>query len=215
MTEYLRELRDGEAGGDEILADGNHRLHLAGVDVRRKTRELLRRQRGDESGDERTAHVGIAVGRNKEAVALPHAADQRGGNLERVGEPLREVLLLDAAAAGADDGDGTGLEQFTGAGQRGGRDGSSALDRRGGEAVVGLDLLVKDAAGIGEPGVVHRVVAARGDAVEHALAAPDLGVHADGRLGIDARRLLEEPDAHLEAEVRRGQRADRTDVHRC
>ena len=146
--------------------------------------------------------------------ALGGAGHEGGLHAEGVGELLEQELLLDRGAAGADDGDGAGLEQVGGSLEGHVAGGGDAVDGGFHEAVVGLHLLVEHAAGIGEPGGVHRVVAARRDAVEHALTTRDGGVHADRGLGVDARRLLEEPHAHLEAEVRRGQRADRADVHR-
>jgi len=212
----LGELRGAEAGGGEVLAHGHDGLDLAGVDRGAEGGELRGRQRGDEAGDERAADVRVAVGGEEELVALPHPADQVRAGLERGGELLREELFLEGAATGADHGDGAGV---------GGKNALRGVDRHvdravgtidfhHGEAVGGLDGLIERAAGVGHPRVVHRVVAARGDAVDDALAGPDDGVGADAGLGVDAVRLLEEPDAHLEAEVGAGERADGADVDR-
>ena len=80
------------------------------------------------------------------------------------------------------------------------------------EAVFGGHLFVEQPAAVGHPRVVHLVVAARGDAVDDALATPNLGVHAGGGFRANAGRGLQEPHAHLEAEIGAGKRTDRADV---
>ena len=65
---------------------------------------------------------------------------------------------------------------------------------------------------IGHPRRVHLVVETRGDAVDLVAAGPDVDVGARAAVDVDRRRFLEEPDAHLEAEIVGSQRADRADV---
>ena len=169
----LRELLGGESGRVQIVAEGDHQLHRTVVDRIGELGELERRIRLDETGDERTADVRVAVSGNQEPVALPHPADDAGGHrAEGETELAGEPLLLDGLPAGADDG-GVGtlrLEQLHGGSERLVHRDGLTVDERLFEAILGGDLLVEQAAGVGHPGVVDLVVAARGDAVDHALA---------------------------------------------
>src|SRR5688500_1663207 len=59
---------------------------------------------------------------------------------------------------------------------------------------------------------MHLVIAARSDAINDSYAGPDNRIGADARFGIDAVRLLQEPDTHLETKIRARERAHRTDI---
>ena len=65
---------------------------------------------------------------------------------------------------------------------------------------------------IAHPDGVDVVILPRGLAVNDVFPAADEGIAAGGATGADALGLLEEPDAHLEAEIGRGQRADGADI---
>jgi hypothetical protein len=132
---------------------------------------------------------------------LPTRARDVHGGVLRLRETREEALLLDGHVRRADDRERAGGEGFGGGGEGGFERGLGVLHRGEGHAVRRVDGLEELAAGVGHPGVVHGVVAARRDAVDLALARPDGRVRAGGGFGVDARRLLEEPDAHLEAEV--------------
>ena len=132
----------------------------------------------------------------------------------RLGETREEALLFDGHVRGADDREPIGGEDFVGGGEGGFERRLRVLHRRVVHAVRGVDGFEKFAAGVGHPRVVHGVVLARRDAVDLAFAGPDGRVRAGGGFGVDARGLLQEPDAHLEAEVRARERADRADIDR-
>ena len=208
----LGERRRGQAEHHGVLTHEEHGLHLAGVDVGREGLEVGDGRAVGETGDERAAEVWGAVLGDEEAVAL---ADVRGDvhdGVLRPGEARQEALFLDGHVGGADDRERAGGEGGLRGDEAGFQRGRSVLDGRGGDAVRGLDGLEELAAGVGHPGVVHGVVAARRDAVDLAFARPDGRVRAGGGLGVDARGLLQEPHAHLEAEVGAGERADGADV---
>ena len=80
------------------------------------------------------------------------------------------------------------------------------------EAIGRADLAVGHAAGVADPGVVDRVVAARQVAVDLVVRDAEMDVAAVAAAGADARHVLQEPDADLEAEVPGGERAHRADV---
>ena len=135
------------------------------------------------------------------------------------GEGAGEEEFLVGHAAGGDDGDlfrGDGLEFRGGGFQRVGPGDravlGAVLDERLGEAGLAVDVVEIQAVRIRHPARVHLVVLARGDAVDLVAAGPDGDVGAGAAVHVDGRGFLEEPDAHLEAEVVGGQRADRADV---
>ena len=131
--------------------------------------------------------------------------------LSQVGE---HALFLDGSVGGTDDGERAGGEGFRSGGERGVKRHGGRLHRCAGNAVGGFDGLEKFAARVSHPRVVHGVVLARGDAVDFSFAGPHGGVGASGGFGVDAGRLLEEPDAHLEAEVGARERAHWADIDR-
>jgi hypothetical protein len=202
---HLRQLRGGDARGREILVDRDHCANAAGVDASRQIGQRGRRQFLDQSGHERSAYVRVTVRRDQQSVALRGAADELDRSLQRVCQSAGEILFLDRAPARADDGNAASVraEKFSRRLQRGFQRALGAVDLERGKAVIGPDLLVKLATAVGHPGVVDGVVAARGDAVDHTFARPHDRVRARARLGVDAVRLLQEPDAHLEPEIRR------------
>lgn len=75
-----------------------------------------------------------------------------------------------------------------------------------------MDVGVIQAVRVGQPVGVHRLVLTRSDAVDLILTAADEDVAAGAAVRIDGLGLLEEPDAHLEAEILGSQCADGTDV---
>ena len=76
----------------------------------------------------------------------------------------------------------------------------------------GFEIFVIEPAVVAHPGGVDGIVLARCLAINDVLAGADDRVAAGRATGADALRFLQKPDAHLEAEIRRSQRADRADV---
>src|ERR1700677_431514 len=66
---------------------------------------------------------------------------------------------------------------------------------------------------VAHPEAVDVVVFARGLAVDNVFAAADDGIATGRAACAEALGFLEEPDAHLEAEIARGERAHGADVH--
>ena len=82
------------------------------------------------------------------------------------------------------------------------------------QPVLASNPLVIQPAVIAHPAGVDRVVLARLVAIDLLLPRPDDDVAARRAARAQALGFLEEPDAHLETEILRGERADRADVHR-
>ena len=82
------------------------------------------------------------------------------------------------------------------------------------QALVGLEVSEIQAAVVAHPAGIDVVVFARRLAIDHVFARADDGVAAGRATRAKAFRLLQKPDAHLEAEIRGGQRADRTNIDR-
>jgi hypothetical protein len=87
-----------------------------------------------------------------------------------------------------------------------------AAHERAPHAVGRADLLVGHATLVADPGVVHGVVPARHVAVDLVVRDAEVDVATIRAARADARHVVEEPDADLEPEILRGERADRTDV---
>ncbi len=77
-----------------------------------------------------------------------------------------------------------------------------------------MDIVEPEPALVADPERVDRLVLARGLAVDRLLAAADERVATRGTAGAKAFRFLEEPDAHLKAEILARERADGTDIDR-
>ena len=140
---------------------------------------------------------------------------------DALGELGPGVGVLVGEVGPAEDGDAARLGGL----DRGGRLGEgdapggggervALADERGTEAVVAVDRLEPEAALVAEPAPVHRVDV-------DALVAEDLvaaRLHhdpaADRAAGAGALDLVEVPRPGLEAVRRRGERADRADLHR-
>ena len=75
-----------------------------------------------------------------------------------------------------------------------------------------LEVIKVQPAVVAHPGGIHGVVLARRLAIDHIFASADDRVATRRAARAKAFRFLQEPDAHLESEVGRGQRADGTDV---
>src|SRR6185312_13828373 len=82
----------------------------------------------------------------------------------------------------------------------------------GGDARVHRDLLVLDAPDVAHPGLVDLDVAPRPQAVDLLITLVHVDVAAGRAPGADGVGGLQEPDAHLEAEVVGQERAHRADV---
>ena len=170
--------------------------------------------------ESRSGGVRVAVGGDEFAVGGGVAGD--GGDevcAEVVGDFFDEVEFLVGEAGGGDDGDLVGLAHLEAFGDF--SDGllpgglgvlSVFFQKRIREAFVGVEVVEVEPVGVGHPSGVDFVVLAGGDAVDFVAAGPDAGVGAGAAVGVDAFGFLEEPDAHLEAEVVGGEGADGADV---
>jgi len=87
-----------------------------------------------------------------------------------------------------------------------------AADERFFEAVVAVEVVKIEPVAVRHPARIDEVIFARGDPVDDVLAARDEDVRAGAACDIDALGFLEEPDAHLEAEILAREGADRADV---
>ena len=210
----LGERRGGQAEHRGVFAYDEDGLHLAGVDVGREGLQVGDGRAVGETGDEGAAEIRGAVFGDQEAVALAHVGWDVDRGVLRLGETCEQALLFDGHVGRAHDRERAGGEGFGSCGEGGFERGLLVLHRRVRHAIRGVDRLEKFAAGVGHPRVVHGVVLARRDAVDLAFAGPDGRVRAGGGFGVDARGLLQEPDAHLEPEIRARERADRADINR-
>ena len=208
----LRERRGGQAEHRGVFAHDEDGLHLAGVDVGREGLQVGDGRAVGETGDEGAAEIRGAVFGDQEAIALTHVGGDVDRGVLRLGETREQALFFDRHVRRADDRERAGGQGFGSGGEGGFDRGLLVLHRRVRHAVRRVDGLEKFAARVGHPRVVHGVVLARSDAVDFTFAGPDGRVRAGGGFGVDARRLLQEPDAHLEAEVGARERADRADV---
>ena len=211
---HLGERRGGQAEHRGVFAHDEEGLHLAGVDVSREGLQVGDGRAVGETGDEGAAEIRGAVFGDQEAVALAHVGRDVDRSVLRLGETREQALLFDGHVGRAHDRERAGGEGFGSGGEGRFDRGLLVLHRRVRHAVRGVDGLEKFAAGVGHPRVVHGVVLARRDAVDLAFAGPDGRVRAGGGFGVDARGLLQEPDAHLETEVGARERADGADVDR-
>jgi len=75
-----------------------------------------------------------------------------------------------------------------------------------------VDIVEAEPALVAHPFGIDRLVVARRLAINKPFAAADDRIAARGAAGADAFGFLEEPDAHLEAEILAGERADGADI---
>ena len=211
---HLGERRGGQAEHRGVFTHDEDRLHLASVDVGREGLQVGDGRAVGETRDEGAAEIRGAVFGDQEAVALTHVGGDVDRGVLRLGETCEQTLLFDRHVRRAHDSERAGGQGFGSSGEGGFERRLLVLHRRVRHAVRGVDGLEKFAARVGHPRVVHGVVLARRDAVDLTFAGPDGRVRTGGGFGVDARRLLQEPDAHLEAEVRARERADGADIDR-
>ena len=183
----LGELGGGESGGRQVFAADEDGLHFAGVDGVAESGERGFRRRGDQSRGEGAARVRRPVLGDQQAVAVAESRACRCRTTPRDGlRELREQILFLDGEVGRTRHTRPRPSRSLADGLRQGfgrRDFFSG-DRGFAEAVRRRDGLEKFASGVRHPGVVHGVVAARRDAVDDALAAPDGGVHAGRRIPV-------------------------------
>ena len=208
----LGERRGRQAEHRGVFTDDEDRLHLTGVDVGCEGLQVGDGRAVGETRDEGTAEIRGAIFGDQEAIAFADVGRDVDRGVLGSGEAREEALLFDGHVGRAHDRERSGGQGFGRSGEGGFDRRLLVLHRRIRHAVRGVDGLEKFAAGVGHPRVVHGVVLARRDAVDLTFARPDGRVRAGGGFGVDARRLLQEPDAHLEAEVGARERADRADV---
>ena len=82
------------------------------------------------------------------------------------------------------------------------------------KAVFAVEITVVQASVVAHPIGIDRIVLPRGLADDFVLASADDRVAAGAAGGADAFSFVQEPDAHLEAEIFARERADRADVDR-
>ena len=142
------------------------------------------------------------------------------GDADAFGEAAGHEEFLIGHATGEDEGcfrRGVFLEEAGGGcgGFGPGGDAVAAfgrLDERLGEAEVAIEVVEIEAVGIGDPAGIDVVVLPRGDAVDFVFAGVDDDIRSGAAGGVDGIGFLEEPDAHLEAEVFGGEGSDGAEV---
>ena len=76
-----------------------------------------------------------------------------------------------------------------------------------------MNLVEGEAVTVRHPSRVDVVVLTRSDAEDLVASGPNRGVAACAAVHVDGWSFLEEPDAHLEAEVVAGKRSDGADIN--
>lgn len=142
------------------------------------------------------------------------------GVAEGICQLLGEEKLLVGHAARADDGNliGGELTQCVGDGLVGlgpacGLMFSGSIAHEWlGESGVAVDVMEIQAMRVWHPAGIDLVVLTRSDAVNFVFASPHRDVGAGAAVDVDGFGFLEEPDAHLEAEIVGGQGSHGADV---
>ena len=206
--------------GGQILADGDDEADAAVFDAAADTGQTGACLVKDELG---TVRVRVAVLADEHVIRLTHAGnDVELGDPELAGQRAGHVKLLVRAAGGDNHCGlcrGALVELLHDHVQRGipssGTLPGTAIRpyKRGEDTLRGVDELVVQARVIGHPATVHLIVLARGDAVDLLTAGPDVDVGTRAAVHINGRRALEEPNAHLEAEVTAGEGTHGAEIH--
>ena len=89
---------------------------------------------------------------------------------------------------------------------------SGIADERLCEPGVAIDVVEIEAMRIRHPAGIDLVVLTWSDAMDFVFASPNGDVGASAAVDVDGFGFLEEPDAHLEAEIVGGQGSDWADV---
>ena len=90
----------------------------------------------------------------------------------------------------------------------------SVAHQRFEQPMLALQVIEIEPAVVAHPGGIDRVVLPRRLAINHIFAGADDRVAASRATGAEAFRFLQKPDAHLETEIRRSERADRANIDR-
>ena len=165
--------------------------------------------------------IRIAIGSNEQVVGFAITRHEAEPSVpEGVGQLLGEEKFFIGHAARADDGNliGRKLTQCAGDGIVGlgpacGLMFSSGIaDERLGEPGVAIDVVEIEAMRIRHPAGIDLVVLTWSDAMDFVFASPNGDVGASAAVDVNGFGFLEEPDAHLEAEIVGGQGSDWADV---
>ena len=165
-----------------------------------------------------TPGIWIAVTGNKEAVALLLAGtDVDEFCAERLGQPVgEEELLIGLTARGNDGGSGPDMGfECLGSGSDGLLPAEGGTIEHGSfQAILAVNVGIVQAVRVGHPIGIDRLILAGSDPMDLILTAADDDVGAGAAGRVDGLGFFQEPDAHLEAEILGGQRADGADIDR-
>ena len=149
-------------------------------------------------------------------VGLALARHRVGQRLEALGQFVQQEKLLVALARRGDNchraffGLGQAVGNLT---HRAWPSGVALRPAHLGQTIVTADPLVVEPACVAHPIAVDRIVPTRLVAVHPVFARADDRVAAGAAAGAKALGFLQEPDAHLEPEIVRCQRAHRAEIH--
>ena len=199
----------------DILAENDQRRDFAGRDPLGDGSKPRADALGRDSGELRAGGVRVAIAGDEQVIGLTLARYGVGQRLVALGQFVQQKKLLVGLPRRRDDRDRAfgGLGQVPGnLLQRAWPSDVALWPAQLGQAIVTADPLVVEPTGVAHPVAVHRVISARLVAVHLVFARADDRVATGAAAGAEALGFLEEPDAHLKAEVVRRQRADRADV---
>ena len=195
-----------------IFAEHNQRRNRPGVDAGNDLRDVVTKP-----GQLRPRHVRRAVGVQQKPVAL---TGMRYNRPQRRAKLRQEEQLLRRRPRRPDHRDAFRIAQLVRhlPGRLRPRQALPVADHRRfhpgrRQPARIIDELEVQSAVIAHPTSIDRLVLTRRLAVNNPFARPEHRVAAGGAVRANAFRLLQEPDALLEAEIVRRQRPNRAEVH--